>query len=55
MNNTTSATKLLEAMAEQETEKRHTQEINDDSEIKTWLLGLAPLTDEQIYNAAWVN
>jgi hypothetical protein len=59
MTDQTLASKLLETMAAQDTEKRHAQ--NDDSalpqvsnpEVVAWLRGLAPLTDAQIYNSAW--
>jgi hypothetical protein len=59
MTDQTSASKLLETMAAQDTEKRHAQA--DDAalpqvsnlEVMAWLRGLVELTDKQIYNSAW--
>lgn len=56
-----SENKILKALAEQETERRHAQDIDIDielsqaNEIAAWLRSLAPLTDEQIYNSLWVD
>ena len=63
MNNnlTDNAKRLLNTLAQQDTEKRHAQDtapntelpIANNPEIVAWLRSLAPLTDKQLYDTAW--
>lgn len=60
MSDQTLASKLLETLAAQDTEKRHAQDDNkaalpqiSDPGVMAWLRGLVELTDKQIYNSAW--
>jgi hypothetical protein len=62
MLDTTEASRLLNTLAQQHTDKRHAD--NQDSttdtlptannqEIVAWLRSLAPLSDSDIYNNSW--
>lgn len=62
MNITDNAKRLLDTLAQQDTEKRHNQDTTHSTgtlpqvsnpEIIAWLCGLAPLTDKQIYDNSW--
>ena len=63
MNNnlTDNAKRLLNTLAQQDTEKRHAQDttpstelpIANNPEIVAWLRSLAPLTVRELYDNSW--
>lgn len=62
MLDTTEASKLLNTLAQQHTDKRHADDhtssadtlpIVSNPDIIAWLRSLAPLSEQQIYDSNW--